>query len=39
MGGGKREPVGMAKAFDFQMPVVYVTFRLTIQLLFMLQAH
>ena len=29
-GRGKREPVGMAKDFDFQMSVVYVMFRLTI---------
>ena len=24
------EPVGMAKDFDFQMPVIYVMFKLTI---------
>ena len=30
-GRGKREPVGMAKDFDFQMPVIYVIFKLTIQ--------
>ena len=23
---GKREPVGMAKDFDFRMPVIYVMF-------------
>ena len=32
MGGeGKREPVGMAKDFNFQIPVDYVVFKLTIQ--------
>ena len=30
-GEEKREPVGMAKDFDFQMPVIYVMFRLAIQ--------
>ena len=30
-GRGKREPVGMAKDFDFQMPKIYVIFKLTIQ--------
>ena len=30
-GRGKREPLGMAKVFDFQMPVIYVMFKLTIQ--------
>ena len=29
--GGKREPVGVAKNFDFQMPVIYVMFELTIR--------
>ena len=29
MGKGKREPVGMAKDFDFQMPVIYFMFKLT----------
>ena len=28
---GQREPVGMAKDFDFQMSVVYVMLKLTIQ--------
>ena len=27
----KREPVGMAKDFDFQMLVIYVMFKSTIQ--------
>ena len=37
MGGGrkgeeeKREPVGMAKYFDFQMRVTYVMFKLTVR--------
>ena len=30
-GGGKREPVEVAKNFDFQMPVIYVIFKLTIR--------
>ena len=30
-GKGKREPVGMAKDFDFRMPVIYVMCKLTIQ--------
>ena len=30
-GRGKREPAGMAKDFHFQMPVIYVMFKLTIQ--------
>ena len=30
-GSGKREPVGMAKDFDFQMLVILVMFSLTIQ--------
>ena len=34
-GGGKekrkREPVGMVKVFDFQMPVIYVIFKSTIR--------
>ena len=29
-GRGKREPVGMAKDFDFQMPAIYVMFKLSI---------
>ena len=28
---GRREPVGMAKDVDFQMPVIYVMLKLTIQ--------
>ena len=31
-GKGKREPAGMAKDFDFQMLVIYVMFKLTVQL-------
>ena len=30
MGKRKREPVGMTKVFDFQMPVIYVMFKLII---------
>ena len=31
VGRGKRVPEGMAKDFDFQMPVIYVMFKLTTQ--------
>ena len=30
-GREKKRPAGMAKDFDFQMPVIYVVFKLTIQ--------
>ena len=30
-GRGQREPAGTAKVFDFQMPVIYVMFKLTIR--------
>ena len=29
-GGGKGSPVGMAKGFDFQMPVIHAMFKLAI---------
>ena len=31
-GKGEREPVGIAINFDFQMLVIYVMFKLTVQL-------
>ena len=30
MGREKREPLGMEKDFNFQMPVIYIMFKLTI---------
>ena len=30
-GRGKREPIGMARDFDLQLPVIYIMFKLTIR--------